>query len=212
MSSILRCEATCYTIINYSNQEHPRITKSRYTKLWGDHPQCSSLSVRHFISKLPAPHANSSKRDCLLAGAFAVFGMLEWSFECCSDLQNHRRVMDKRHPRADTCAVEVCEMSDTLRRAQLAFLSTPQSARQELTLNSVSAAPVHSSLTVRFQAPFLLLTAAVVALLHTGAITEPVWNGSCAMSRSVWYYRCCCCIFSITEDALGPRAHFIPTF
>lgn len=116
-SSVPRCEVMCCTIINYSKQNHPRATKTRYTKLWGDHPQHSSVSVRCFISKPPAPRASSSKRYHLRAGGFAALGMLERPFERCgalSGLQNRRQVTGKRHPGADTCAVEACEMPDTL--------------------------------------------------------------------------------------------------
>lgn len=36
-------------------------------------------------------------------------------------LQNHRWVMGKRHPGADTCAVEVCKVPDTLGGCDLFF-------------------------------------------------------------------------------------------
>lgn len=82
------------------------------------------MSVRCPISKLPVPHASSSRRQQLCAGGFAALGTLEQPFELCRALGGFAKSGlgdGQTPPWADTCAVEVCKVPDTLGGSDLFF-------------------------------------------------------------------------------------------
>lgn len=113
-SSILRCQAKCCTIINHSNQEHHRNNTSLSCGVMA--PEL--ISVRCPLSRLPAPDSSSVQVDLQpLARLSSPLNTAESSVA----LQNHGWVTGKRQHGADTCAVEVCKVPDTLGGCDLFF-------------------------------------------------------------------------------------------
>lgn len=134
-SSVLSYEAMCFTIISYSNKEHPRATKSRYTKLWGDHPQWSFLSTRCLIPKLPTPSCHLKqeapsvhRRICHPWYAWVTF----WALQSPPWLARSQAGDGQTPPWSWHLCSEGLRNAWYLGGLWLVFLSTPQSTWQEL--------------------------------------------------------------------------------
>lgn len=119
------------------------------------------ISVRSPLSQLPAPHASSGKRHQLCAGGFAALARLSSPLSATEPsvaLQSHGWVTGKRHPRADTCAAEVCRVPDTSGGWGLfPFQLLTHPDRSSCWVLCFGRANKILSLTVRFQAPLLLI-------------------------------------------------------
>lgn len=130
-------------------------------------------------------------------------------------LQNQGWVMGKCHPELTPVQWRFAKCltpRETVTCFSFSSSLNLTGARSEF---SVLAAPIKSPLTVRFQALFLLiLGSSLCEIVPRWAITGTVWDTLNSSSTSVWQYHSCShlCSSSVTEAALGPSAHFIPTF
>lgn len=211
---ILRCEAVCCTIINYSNQEPHRNNKT--AELWGDCPSAHLCEMPHFQAACPpcqlkqeaaalcrwicSPwHAREPFELCRALGGFAKSGVGDVQMPPWADSVQWRFAKCLTPWEALTCFPFSSSLNLTGARSEFPIL----------------AGPIKSSRTVRFQALFLLiLHSSLCDTVPHWAITGTVWDTLNSPSTSVWQYHSCShlCFSSVTEAAMGSPAHFIPTF